>query len=49
MFHAAAVEQVAEELKEIADRFEYNVVAEAAENLRRNFLTTTSDVSLTCN
>lgn len=50
MFHAdaAAVQQVAEELKDIADQLEHGLLAEAAQNLRRNLLISTSDVSLTC-
>lgn len=46
---AAAVQQVAEELKDIADQLEHRVLAEATRNLRRNLLTSASDVSLTCN
>lgn len=50
MFYAgaAAVQQVAEELKDIADQLEHGLLAEAAQNLRRNLLISTSDVSLNC-
>lgn len=50
-FHAgaAAAQQVARELRELADQFERSVVAEAAENLRKSLLTSAIDVSLTCN
>lgn len=50
MLHAGAVavQQVAEELKDIANQLERRLVAEAAQNLRRNLLISTSDVSLTC-
>lgn len=43
---AAAIQQVAEELREIAAQLEPRVVAEATQNLRRNLLTSASDVRL---
>lgn len=43
---AAALQQVAQELREIADQFERCVVAQATRNLSRNILTSPSEVSL---
>lgn len=39
------MQRVADELRQIAALLEDNLVAEATQNLRRNILTTTSDVS----
>lgn len=43
---AAALQQVAEGLREIAAQLEHNVVAQATQNLRRNISTSPSEVSL---
>lgn len=43
---AAALQRIAEELREIADQLEHNVVAQAAQNLRRNISSSPSEVSL---
>lgn len=43
---AAALQQVAEELREIAAQLEHNVVARATQNLSRNMSSSPSDVSL---
>lgn len=42
---AAVIQQVAEELREIAAQLEQRVVAEATQNLKRNLLASNSDVS----
>ncbi|XP_056908577.1 BH3 interacting domain death agonist isoform X2 [Takifugu flavidus] len=42
-FQRLAAQQVAEELKDIADQLEHRLLAEATQNLRRNLLISTSD------
>lgn len=43
---AAAIQQVAEGLREIAAQLEHNVVAQATQNLSNNVLSSTTQVSL---
>lgn len=43
---AAALQQVAEALRDIAAQLEHNVVAQATQNLSRNIMTSPCDVSI---